>query len=113
MSNLGASPSLLWRKIYWRLIPILSLAYLCSSIDRTNLGYVAVPMSSDLGLSAAGLGFAAGLVYLGYIVVPVPGNLIAYRIGTRKWITCILVAWTLITVASAAVDSAPARRRCG
>jgi ACS family tartrate transporter-like MFS transporter len=100
------SPARLWRKIYWRIIPVVSIAWLCSSIDRGSLGYVAVPLSKDLGLSATGLGFAAGIVFVGYIVVPVPGNLVQYRVGARTWITGILIAWSLVTAATAAVDSA-------
>jgi MFS transporter, ACS family, tartrate transporter len=102
----GASRARLWRKVYWRLVPILSLAYLCSYIDRVNLGYVAAPLSKDLGLSAAGLGFAAGIFFLGYILMQVPGNLIQYRIGARAWLTRILIAWGLVTAATAAVDNA-------
>ncbi len=96
----------LWRKIYWRIIPILGIAYLCSFIDRVNLGYVAVPLSKDLGLSATAMGFAAGIFFLGYIVVEIPSNLIQYRVGARTWITLILLTWGLITAATAAVDSA-------
>jgi ACS family tartrate transporter-like MFS transporter len=105
MSDLHPSPARLWRKIYWRIIPVVSIAWLCSSIDRGSLGYVAVPMSKDLGLSATNLGFAAGVVFVGYIVVPVPGNLVQYRLGARTWITGILIAWSLVTAATAAVDS--------
>jgi MFS transporter, ACS family, tartrate transporter len=96
----------LWRKVYWRTIPILGLAYLSSYIDRVNMGYIAAPMSKDLGLSATDVGFAAGIFFLGYIVMQVPGNLIQYRVGARAWITRILIAWALITAATAAVDSA-------
>jgi MFS transporter, ACS family, tartrate transporter len=103
--NDGSSRSALWRKIYWRTIPILGIAYLCSYIDRVNLGYVAVPLSKDLGLSATAMGFAAGIFFLGYIVVEIPGNLIQYRLGARTWITLILLTWALITAATTAVDS--------
>ena len=65
-------------------------------------------MSKDLGLSAADIGFAAGIFFLGYIVMQVPGNLIQYRVGARAWITRILIAWSLITAATAAVDSSVA-----
>ena len=105
MSDPGTSRARLWRKVYWRTIPILGVAYLCSYIDRVNLGYIAAPMSKDLGLSAADIGFAAGIFFLGYIVMQVPGNLIQYRVGARAWITRILIAWSLITAATAAVDS--------
>ena len=106
MSDRDLSPARLWRKIYWRIIPVVSIAWLCSYIDRGSLGYVAIPLSGDLGLSATDIGLAAGIVFVGYIVVPIPGNLIEYRIGARAWITGILVAWSLVTAATAAVDSA-------
>jgi ACS family tartrate transporter-like MFS transporter len=106
MSDRDLSPARLWRKIYWRVIPVVSIAWLCSYIDRGSLGYVAIPLSGDLGLSATDIGLAAGIVFVGYIVVPIPGNLIEYRIGARAWITGILVAWSLVTAATAAVDSA-------
>jgi MFS transporter, ACS family, tartrate transporter len=105
MTN-GTAPARLWRKIFWRLIPVVSIAWLCSFIDRGSLAYVAVPLSKDLGLSVTGLGFAAGAVFIGYTVMPVPGNLIQYRVGARAWITGILIAWALVTAATAAVDSA-------
>lgn len=106
MSNSGPSPERLWRKVYWRIIPVVGIAWLCSYIDRGSLGYIAVPLSKDLGLSATSLGFAAGIVSVGFIVVPVPGNLIQYRVGARVWITAILIAWSLVTAATAAVNSA-------
>jgi MFS transporter, ACS family, tartrate transporter len=87
MSNPDVSPARLWRKIYWRLIPVVGVAWLCSYLDRSSLGYVVVPLSRDLGLSATGLGFAAGIVSVGLYRRPVPGNLIRYRIGARAWIT--------------------------
>ena len=106
MSDLDTSPARLWRKICWRILPVVSIAWLCSAVDRGSLGYVAVPLAAELGLSATNIGFAAGLVFVGYFVVPVPGNLIEYRIGARTWITGILIAWSLVTAATAAVDSA-------
>ena len=60
-ADTGPSCTRLWRKVYWRTIPILAVAYLCSFIDRVNLGYVAAPLSRGLGLSATAMGFAAGI----------------------------------------------------
>ncbi|BBG03340.1 MULTISPECIES: MFS transporter [Pseudonocardia] len=96
----------LWRRIAWRIIPIVGLAYLMSYIDRANLGYVAQPMSRELGLDAAQIGLAGGLFFIGYILVEVPSNMALRRFGARKWITRIMVTWGLITALTAYVDSA-------
>lgn len=38
MSNPDGPSARLWRKIYWRVIPILGIAWLCSYLDRSSLG---------------------------------------------------------------------------
>lgn len=96
----------LWRRVAWRIIPLVGLAYVMSYIDRANLGYVAQPMSRELGLSAGQIGLAGGLFFIGYILVEVPSNMALRRFGARKWITRILVTWGLVTAATAAVHSA-------
>jgi MFS transporter, ACS family, tartrate transporter len=113
MSNEIAAPQAteqqerrLWRRVAWRIIPLVGLAYVMSYIDRANLGYVAQPMSRDLGLDAAQIGLAGGLFFVGYILVEVPSNMALRRFGARKWITRILVTWGLVSAATAAVNSA-------
>ncbi|WP_190816130.1 MFS transporter [Saccharopolyspora pogona] len=111
MSNETTTPPVaderrLWRRVAWRIIPLVGLAYVMSYIDRANLGYVAQPMSRDLGLTAAQVGLAGGLFFIGYILVEVPSNIALRRFGARKWITRILVSWGLVTAATAAVHSA-------
>jgi sugar phosphate permease len=113
MSNEIAAPQTtvqqerrLWRRVGARIIPLVGLAYVMSYIDRANLGYVAQPMSRDLGLDAAQIGLAGGLFFIGYILVEVPSNMALRRFGARKWITRILVTWGLVTAATSAVNSA-------
>ncbi|MGC0420125.1 MFS transporter [Embleya sp. AB8] len=95
-----------WRKVGMRIIPLVGLAYVASYIDRANIGYIAAPMSRDLHLSHTQLGFAAGLFFIGYVLVEVPSNLMLTRFGARIWITRIMVTWGLVTAATAAVNSA-------
>ncbi|MFC4943017.1 MFS transporter [Pseudonocardia sp. GCM10023141] len=95
----------MWRRVGWRIIPLIGVAYVTSYIDRANLGYIAAPLSRDLGLTAAQIGLAGGLFFIGYILVEVPSNLMLHRFGARKWITRILVSWGLITAGTAAVNS--------
>jgi MFS transporter, ACS family, tartrate transporter len=94
-----------WRKIAWRIIPLIGVAYVMSYVDRANLGYVAEPMSHDLHITSAQLGLAAGLFFIGYVLVEVPSNLMLRRFGARRWITRILLSWGAVTAATAAVDS--------
>jgi sugar phosphate permease len=95
-----------WRKIGIRIIPLIGLAYVASYIDRANIGYIAAPMSRDLHLDNSQIGLAAGLFFIGYVLVEVPSNMMLKRFGTRKWIARIMVTWGLVTAATAAVNSA-------
>lgn len=95
-----------WRKVGIRIIPLVGLAYVASYIDRANVGYIAAPMSRDLHLSTGQIGLAAGLFFIGYILVEVPSNMMLRRFGARKWIARIMITWGLITAATAAVNSA-------
>lgn len=97
-----------WRKVGARIIPLIGVAYVMSYVDRANLGYLAAPMSRDLHLDSGQVGLAAGLFFIGYIIVEVPSNLALRRFGARKWITRIMLTWGLVTGLTAAVDSAAA-----
>ena len=40
------------RKAAWRLIPFLMLCYLVAFLDRVNVGFAALTMNKELGLTA-------------------------------------------------------------
>ena len=94
------------RKVIWRLAPMLILLYVVNQLDRANVGYAALTMNHELGMTAAQFGFAAGLFYAGYIIVAVPSNLMLARFGARIWMTRILITWGIIASLTAFVDSA-------
>jgi len=48
-------------KVYARLLPVTLLIYFLCYIDRINVGFAALTMNKDLGLSASVYGFGAGI----------------------------------------------------
>src|ERR1700722_6132620 len=88
------------RKIFWRLMPIIMLGSAFNNIDRANIGFAAIKMNSELGLTAAQFGFAAGIFYLSYVVFCIPANLIGFRVGLRKWLPAMMIAWGLCSMAT-------------
>jgi ACS family tartrate transporter-like MFS transporter len=87
------------RKVRWRLLPFLFLLYVVAWLDRVNVGFAALQMNSDLGLSPEVFGFGSGIFFLGYCLCEIPSNLILERVGARLWITRIMVTWGIISVA--------------
>ena len=93
-------------KVTRRLVPFLILCYFVAYLDRVNVGFAALTMNKDLGLSASAYGFAAGVFFLAYFLFEVPSNLFLARVGARKWIARIMFTWGLVSGATAFVGGA-------
>src|SRR6266566_4106106 len=84
-----------------RLIPFIMLLYVVNYIDRVNVGFAALTMNKDLGLSDSVFGFGAGILFLGYLIFQVPANLILEKIGARRWVFLMLAVWGVISAGNA------------
>jgi len=91
------------RKIWWRITPLLALVLLFNYLDKVNLGFAAVTMNKDLGFSNTTFGAGAGFFAIGYALFGIPSTLILHRVGARRWIGLIMVAWGLCSAATALV----------
>src|SRR5271168_143311 len=91
------------QKAALRFVPLLTIAYLFNYLDRTSLGFAALTMNQQLGLTASQFGFAAGVFFLGYSVFEIPSNLMLYRFGARRWLARIMITWGLVSAATAFV----------
>src|SRR4029450_7316681 len=90
-------------KVMRRIIPFVFVCYVISYIDRINVGFAALTMNRDLGLTPAEFGLGAGLFFLGYFLFEIPSNLIMQRVGARLWIARIMITWGLISMGTAFV----------
>src|SRR5215468_2908961 len=91
------------KKIAWRIVPLLTLAYIVNYVDRTNIGVASLTMNKDLGFTATEFGIGAGVLFIGYTVFEVPSNLALYRFGARRWIARIMITWGLVSALTALV----------
>ena len=91
------------KKTAWRLLPLLTLAYLFNYLDRTAISFAALTMNPDIGLTNTQFGLAAGFFFLSYTLCEVPSNLALYRFGARIWIARIMITWGLVSAATAFV----------
>ncbi|WP_338811543.1 MFS transporter (plasmid) [Agrobacterium leguminum] len=85
------------KKATTRLVPFLFFAFVVNFLDRVNVGYAALTMNADIGLSATSYGLGAGLFFVGYIMFEVPSNIMLERLGARIWIARIMISWGLIS----------------
>jgi ACS family tartrate transporter-like MFS transporter len=89
------------RRITKRLMPFLLWLYFLAYIDRTNVSVAALQMKKPLGEGGLGftddiIGSGAGIFFLGYFLLEIPGTLIVERWSARKWIARIMISWGIL-----------------
>ncbi|CAJ0711952.1 ACS family tartrate transporter-like MFS transporter [Ralstonia sp. GP73] len=90
-------------KAFRRILPFIFACYVISYLDRTNVGFAALTMNKDIGLTAEQFGFGAGLFFIGYFLFEIPSNLIMQKVGARIWIARIMITWGIFSMATAFV----------
>lgn len=100
-NNIG---TLALRKVAGRLIPFLGFLYFFAFLDRVNVGFAALTMNAELGISAAAFGIGSGIFFIGYILCEVPSNVMLERFGARIWIARIMISWGVLSAAMAFVQ---------
>lgn len=93
------------KKVTLRLIPFLFLCFIIAILDRVNIGFAALQMNEDLGFSNAVFGLGAGIFFIGYFLLEVPGSAMMTKVGARKWISRIMVTWAIVAVLMAFVQT--------
>jgi len=97
----GAPPSefesATYKRVAWRLSPLLLICYVVAYLDRVNVGFAKLQMSTDLGLSDAVYGFGAGIFFFGYFIFEIPSNVILHKVGARVWIARIMITWGIVS----------------
>jgi len=91
------------RRVSWRLMPFLILAYLLCYIDRVNVGFASLQMNKAVGIDPKTYGLGAGIFFIGYFILEVPSNLGLEKFGARKWIARIMLTWGLVSGAFALI----------
>jgi D-galactonate transporter len=95
----------LYRKVAWRILPYLFVAFVIAFLDRINIGFAQLQMKGDLGFSDAVYGLGAGIFFLGYFVFEVPSNLVLEKIGARRTFARIMIGWGIVSAATAFVTT--------
>jgi len=94
-------------KISWRIVPFIGLMFFINFLDRTAIAFAGPSgMTKDLGLTAAQFGFAAGVFFVGYILLEIPSNLALHKFGARRWLARIMVTWGIVALLFTWVSSA-------
>lgn len=91
------SAELMHQQRWLRIIPVALIMYTISYVDRTNVSLALDPsissMMKDLGMNDSLKGQAAGIFFLGYVLLQIPGGYWANRLGARRVVSLCLISW--------------------
>src|SRR5579859_5636912 len=95
LSNVGQRAR---RRVAFRLLPFVFLLYIVNYLDRVNVSFANLRMSTDLGFSDRVYGLGVGMFYITYVLFEIPGAVIVERWSARKWIARIMISWGIVTI---------------
>ena len=81
MQSVSAIERQTMAKVYLRFLPFCFVLYFICYLDRVNIGFAALTMVKELGLSSYVFGLGAGAFFWGYFLLEVPSNLTSKRSG--------------------------------
>lgn len=84
------------RRVMRRLLPYLFFIYIIAYLDRVNVSYAALEMTNALGFTPEVYGFGAGIFFIGYFLLEIPGSIMVERWSARKLIARIMISWGII-----------------
>lgn len=82
-----------------RLMPYLFVLYVIAYLDRVNVGFAALGgMKGDLGFTDEVIGIGAGIFFIGYVVLEIPGSILVEKWTARGWIARIMISWGILAM---------------
>ncbi|KAF2843395.1 MFS general substrate transporter [Patellaria atrata CBS 101060] len=89
----------IWLTYSVRILPILALLFLCSFLDRTNVGNAKIiGLEEDLNISDHQYNTGLAVFYATYIASELPSNLVLKKISPKIWLPALTIAWGIITM---------------
>jgi sugar phosphate permease len=94
------------RGLKWmRIIPVAFVMYMLAYMDRINVGVLLPAMQKDMHLSASAAGDIAGIFFWGYMLLQIPGGILATRWSARKLIFILMLLWGCAATATGLVHT--------
>jgi len=101
----AAGMDAIYRRITWRLLPLLMLCGAVACLDRIHIGYAQARMALDLPFGELAYAWGAALLLLGHLLCGVPAALLLERYGARQTLLRMMFGWGVVAVAGAFVKT--------
>lgn len=80
-------------------MPYLFVLYVIAYLDRVNVGFAAPGgMKTSLGFTDDVIGFGAGIFFIGYVILEIPGSILVEKWTAKGWIARIMISWGILAI---------------
>ncbi|XPS98606.1 hypothetical protein M3J09_007804 [Ascochyta lentis] len=87
------------RKMDGRILPVLALLFLCSFIDRTNVGNAKIlGLEADIHINDHQYAIGLCVFYATYIASELPSNLVLKKVSPKIWLPALTAVWGILTM---------------
>ncbi|KAH8663785.1 putative MFS transporter [Ilyonectria robusta] len=94
------------RKIDKYIVPMVMMTYLLCFLDRTNIGNARLfGLEEDLKLHGDQYQIAVAVLFIPYVLVEVPSNMLLKKFTPSKWLATITVSWGIVSTMMGIVQS--------
>ncbi|KAF7297483.1 MFS domain-containing protein [Mycena indigotica] len=95
-----------WAKLDRWVLPLVTLFWLLSFLDRTNIGNAKVAgLMKDLQLTNREYSIALTVTYVPYIAAELPASLVLKKVGPHRLLPTLLTLWGIVTVCEGTISS--------
>ena len=95
------------QRVMLRIMPFMFLLYIIAFLDRVNLGYAWLAMKDDLRFGDDVYGLGAGIFFIGYFLLEIPGSILVEKWSARGWIARIMVTWGIVAILMGFIHTKP------
>jgi ACS family tartrate transporter-like MFS transporter len=86
------------RRIMRRIMPYVFVLFVIAFLDRVNVSYAALQMKDALRFTDDVLGLGAGIFFIGYLLLEIPGSILVEKWSARRWIARIMISWGILAI---------------
>ncbi|KAI9368417.1 major facilitator superfamily domain-containing protein [Aspergillus egyptiacus] len=96
----------LLRKLDYKVLPPLTILYLLSFLDRSNVGNARLEgLTDDIGMTGNEYLTGLTLYFIGYVVFEVPCNIILKRTTPRIWLPTLTLVWGIVATLIGVIEN--------
>ncbi|KAL8947333.1 MAG: hypothetical protein Q9222_006373 [Ikaeria aurantiellina] len=94
------------RRVDWHILPLISLFYLVSFLDRSNIGNGRLyGLEEDLGLKGNQFQTATSVFFATYIACEVPSAIFLKKLRPARFISAIVILWGVVSTLTGLVQN--------